>query len=121
MKLEITKHEDNRRVLTEWINGLPFKRCKVIEVKERSILGNHYHLKNDSAFYVMKGKATYWLKSLVKDKVIDRGWLFEGEGIYVERGLVHTFEVYPGTIMLESASEPFDKSDEIPHEIQTTK
>ncbi len=120
MKLTPIKHQDSRRVLTEWISDTPMKRSKVIEVKEKSILGNHYHLNSDSVFYIVKGKTTYWLKKPDKEGVMERDWLFEGESLFVPRGVVHTFEVYPDTIMLEACSEPYNGDDEIKHEIPTT-
>lgn len=113
MNLPTTRHEDNRRVLTEYVHDIPFRRAKVLEVKERSVLGKHYHLNNDSVFYVVKGKASYDLKSRRPNSKPEHGWLYDGDCIFVPRGIIHTFEVWPNTIMLECASEPFDPNDEI--------
>lgn len=113
MNLPTTRHEDERRVLTEYIKDIPFRRAKVLETKKKCVLGNHYHLNSDSVFYVLKGKCSYTLKSRHPRKGMTRGWLFEGECIFVSRGVIHTFTVWPDTIILEAASEPFDKNDEI--------
>ena len=113
MNLQITRHEDDRRVLTEWISNIPIKRCKVLEIKQKCTLGNHYHFKSDSVFYILKGNCNYTLKSIKPNSKLQRGWLFEGEGIFVPREVIHTFYCYKDTIMLEAATEPFDKNDEI--------
>jgi len=110
----INKHEDERRTLIEWHSGAPMKRCKIIEVKGYAVLGQHYHLKSDSVFHVYKGKGTYELKEPgFHGKIKGKGWMFEGESLFVPRGMVHTLEMYPGSILLEAASEIYDKEDEI--------
>lgn len=114
MPLPITRHEDNRRILTEWIKDIPMKRCKIIEMKTKEVLGNHYHLKSDSVFYIHKGRGKYMLKSIEPNSKKIMGWLFEGDCIFVPKGVIHTFTLVAGTIMLEAASEPYDKEDEIP-------
>lgn len=112
MNLPVTRHEDDRRILTEWVKDIPMKRLKVLETKNRCVLGKHYHNKSDSVFYILKGKGVCTLKSL-GSKGMSRQWLFEGECIFVPRGVIHTFELSKDTIMLEAASEPYDGSDEI--------
>lgn len=114
MILPIITHEDKRRRLIEYIKDIPFRRAKVIKVKsEKCILGKHYHLKSDSVFYMLQGKAMFTLKPNRQGASVERGWLFEEECIFVPRNVVHTFEIYPGSILLETASEPYDKEDEI--------
>lgn len=114
MGLPITKHEDERRVLTEWIKDIPFKRCKVLEMKQKSVVGNHYHMNNDSIFYVLKGRGKYILQSIEPRSKKIIGWIFEGDCIFVPREIIHTFTLLSGTIMLEACSEPYDEKDEIP-------
>jgi len=114
MRLHPIRHEDDRRILTEYISDIAFRRAKVIETKGKVTLGKHYHNNSDSVFYILRGKGVYILKRANDSRApTSRSWLFEGDCIYVPRGLIHTFELYPGTIMLETASEPFDKNDEI--------
>jgi len=114
MRHLVITHEDKRRRLIEYISDFAVKRCKVIKVKnEKTILGRHYHNKSDSVFYMLSGKAIYTLKANRPNARIDRGWLFDEEALFVPRGVVHTFEVFPGSILLEACTEPYDKSDEI--------
>lgn len=114
MRLPTIRHEDDRRILTEYISNIPFKRAKVIESKGKVTVGNHYHKNNDSVFYMLRGKCSYTLKSAHSTVArISRGWLFEGDCLFVPRGIIHTFNLLPETIMLEAATEPYDKEDEI--------
>jgi len=114
MKLPVYKHEDDRRVLTEYVKDLGFKRAKVIEVKKRCSLGNHYHNDSDSVFFCLKGKTKFRFEPVRTGARVDIGWMFEGDCEFVPRGVAHTFEVYPDTILLELASEPYNEKDEIP-------
>lgn len=116
MQLTPIRHEDDRRILTEYISDIPFKRAKVIEAKGKVTVGNHYHEKNDSVFYILKGKARMSLYPYYQKKHEARPtvrWLFQGDCELVRMGTVHIFEMYPDTIMLETATEPYDKTDEI--------
>lgn len=91
------------------------KRSKVIIVKKKSVIGKHYHNNSDSVFYFLKGKAVCTLKSSHKsDAPSTREWLFEGDCVFVPRGVIHTFQVWPETVILESATEPYNYEDEIP-------
>ncbi len=111
MKLKPLRHEDSRRILTEYISGISFKRAKVLETKEHCTLGKHYHRYNDSVFYLFRGEGKYYLKPL--DGVAEEGIMFEGDCLFVPRDVIHTFELDAGSIMLETSSEIYDKSDEI--------
>lgn len=114
MKLPITRHEDERRILIEWIKDIPFKRCKVLIVKKKAVLGKHYHNNSDNVFYMLKGKGIMTLKSAHSSTArITREWLFEGDCRFVPRGVIHRFELFPDTVLLESATEPYDTQDEI--------
>jgi len=108
--MKINKHEDARRILHEWVDGDCVKSVKTIYVKGKVSLGNHYHLNKDEYFYMARGKANYVLTG---DKFYKRGWIFEGEGIKVTKGIIHTFIVYPDSILLEAATEVYNPIDEI--------
>lgn len=112
MNQKVNKHEDKRRTLHEWIENTPVKCVKTIYVKERMPLGNHYHLKKDEIFYLAKGKGFYVLTNR-STKSYFREWMFEGDCVFVPRGTIHTFELFPGSILLEAATEPYDPIDEI--------
>jgi mannose-6-phosphate isomerase-like protein (cupin superfamily) len=112
--MQTYRHEDERRILTEYVKDIPFKRAKVIEVKQRCQIGNHYHEKSDSVFYLLKGKAKYQFEPINPNSRREVGWMFEGDCEFVPRNVAHTFDVWAGTILLELASEPYEAKDEIP-------
>lgn len=111
MKLKPVKHEDDRRILTEYISGIPFKRAKVLVVKQKSQLGRHYHKKNDSVFYLLKGEGISSLQPL--GGLIEEATMKEGDCLFVPRNVIHTFELDAGSIMLENSTETYDQEDEI--------
>ena len=113
MKIIPNRHEDDRRVLVEWNKDIPMARCKTIYAKGKCTLGKHYHLKNDSIFFIVKGRALCVLQDL-KGRILKRQWLFEGDTIFVPTEVVHTLTLLPETIMNETASLPYDSQDEIP-------
>ncbi len=113
MKLQTYKHEDNRRTLVEWIDNIPVKCVKTIFVKEKIPLGNHYHNNKDEIFYLLKGKGVCTLKTRAVKPKITRDWMFEGDCILVPRGVIHRFELFPDSILLEAATEPYNHEDEI--------
>ncbi len=111
MKLKVYKHEDERRILIEYISGIAFKRAKILEVKERSILGKHYHRESDDVFYLFKGSGTYYLKPLKGEPIEDI--IKAGDCLFVPRNVIHTFDLDAGSIMLEASTEIYNKNDEI--------
>jgi mannose-6-phosphate isomerase-like protein (cupin superfamily) len=110
MNLKTTKHEDNRRTLIEWVNDLPIKCIKTIYVKDNSPLGCHYHNHKDEVFYLVKGKGVVTLTYPDKQ---ERDWMFEEDCIFVPRGVIHTFVLEAGSILLEAATEVYKPEDEI--------
>ena len=114
MQIQPIRHEDERRILIEWNKDIPMKRSKVLIVKQKSVLGKHYHNNSDSIFYILKGKCILTTRMANReDAPVHRKWLFEGDCEFVPRGVIHRFEVFPDTVMLESATEPFNNNDEI--------
>lgn len=99
------RHEDDRRVLTEWVRDFPLRTCKALEVKQDSILGDHFHKEKDEVFYLLKGSGFVTLDS-------DRTELKVGDVIYAARGVKHTFELAKDSILLEAGNKPFDPTDD---------
>jgi mannose-6-phosphate isomerase-like protein (cupin superfamily) len=108
MKLPIVKHEDNRRTLIEWVKDFPIRTCKVLIVKEDSVLGAHYHNNKVDTFYLLKGSGEY--------KMGSDEWqeLKEEDCVRAELKVPHSFKLKAGSILLEASTTPYDKEDEIP-------
>ncbi len=99
-------HEDERRTLIEWATG-NFKECKVVVMKKRGIVGNHWHANKDEAFLLLQGHA---LLVRIGDQTfynVEPPFKFE-----VPRGEFHMFTLTPGSVLLGAASELYDKDDE---------
>ena len=106
MNLPTHKHEDNRRTLTEWIADFPIRCCKVVEMKEDGVLGNHYHKNKQDFFYLLKGTGYYWIGG-------NGGTINEGDCLTALPIEPHSFELKAGSILLEASTTPYDKEDEI--------
>ena len=106
MKLETTKHEDDRRILTEWIKDFPIRTCKVLVMKKDGELGNHYHTRKVDTFFLLKGSGEY---KIGKD---DWQEFNEGDCLMAEMFKPHSFKLKKDSILLEASSKPFDPDDE---------
>jgi len=100
------KHEDNRRILTEWIANFPITTVKILEVKEDCELGNHYHNIKQDFFYLLKGMGTYRIGDVY-------GEISEGQSLTALPKEAHTFYLTKGSILLEASTTPYNKNDEI--------
>jgi hypothetical protein len=100
-------HEDNRRRLIEFGQG-PFAVCKALTAKEGCIVGEHYHRNKDESFLLLSGKATRVVIGDLErfDQEAPQEW-------HVPRGTYHVFELEEGSVLIGTASEPFDQEDEI--------
>lgn len=97
-KVEIT-NEDNRRSIKCIFNGkFTARQAIIIEVKEDSILGKHYHL-YDEIFYLLKGKADYKFINVDtgEEKKIE---VKEGEKIKIPSKTYHEVFMPKGSVMI---------------------
>jgi len=106
VKLQTYKHEDDRRVLIEWISDFHIRNCKALIVKKDCELGNHYHNVKIDTFFFLKGSGTYKIGD-------ETGELEEGGCYRALEGQPHTFTLKAGSILLEASTTPYDKADEI--------
>lgn len=104
-KLPIHKHEDERRILIEYVKDMPIRNCKVLIIKEDTILGNHYHKLKDEIFYLLKGYGTVILDDAIYP-------MNEGDIVHATKGVRHTFKLNKGSILLEAGTEPFNPTDD---------
>ncbi len=105
---KIFTHEDDRRVLIEWIKDTNVRTSKVVIAKSGAAVGDHYHNKKDEIFLLLIGKA--------KRVIIGEKEEFDIPALkkwVVKKGEYHLFELEPGSILLGACTKPFDPSDEI--------
>lgn len=100
------KHEDERRTLVEVISDEQVRSVKVLYAKAGCVVGDHHHDKKDERFYLISGSGT----ATIGDKTfpMECGVLYE-----LNRGTYHKFELTEGSVLLGTASEPFNQDDEI--------
>lgn len=100
-------HEDARRRLIEFGKG-PFAVCKALTAKEGCIVGEHFHRNKDESFLLLSGKATRVVIGAFRqfNAQAPQEW-------HVPRGTFHSFELEAGSVLIGTASEPFDPEDEI--------
>lgn len=101
------KHEDNRRIIYDWLN-LGEISNKVVIVKDTINIGDHYHEKKDEYFFLASGKFL--------EMQLGEGTLYNLDAPYVvnvPRGTYHRFVCEPGSILVGVATKPFDPNDEI--------
>ncbi|MBI2632397.1 cupin domain-containing protein [Candidatus Pacearchaeota archaeon] len=97
-KIEIA-NEDNRRVIKNIFNGkFTARQAIIIEIKEDSILGKHYHL-YDEIFYLLKGKADYKFVDVEsgEEKKIE---VKEGEKIKIPSKTYHEAFMPKGSVII---------------------
>lgn len=96
------KHEDERRLLIDFGGA---NAVKVIYAKEGCVVGNHYHKNKDENFTLLSGEGAAEVGDEASQMKI-------GEIYHCPRGTRHTFTLMKGSIMLGTATEPFDPEDE---------
>lgn len=108
MEEKIYSHEDERRVLVEWVEDSSFKAAKAVIAKEDCIVGDHYHKKKDETFLLLIGRAKRVIIGEKEETDIPalRKWT-------VPKGVYHLFELDQGSILLGVCTKKFDEKDEI--------
>ncbi len=101
-------HEDDRRVMIEWIADMSFRSAKAVIAKSDSVIGDHYHNKKEEAFFLLSGRARRVVIGDVEELGVTapRKW-FAGKGVR------HIFELEKGAVLLSAATEVFDPADEL--------
>lgn len=105
---EIFTHEDERRVLIEWVKNTPFKTSKAVIAKDNCIVGDHYHNKKNETFLLLIGTAKRVIIGDKEEKNVQalRKWI-------VPKRTYHLFELDIGSILLGVCTKRFDIKDEI--------
>ena len=101
------KNEDERRILYDWADG-DFKASKALIIKSEEAVGDHYHLKKDEVFFLLKGKAKRVIIGTQESFDIEAPAKWE-----CKRGTYHLFLLEKDSMLLCSATELFDPYDEI--------
>lgn len=104
MELKLVS-EDDRRRLSEFGEGRIWKVCKVIQVKEDSWVGTHYHKLKDEMFVLLEGSGTF---------VMENETRFEHApfSLFVPRNNYHAFNLKKGSVLIGLSTELHDSKDD---------
>lgn len=103
----MTTHTDNRRTIFDWAEG-NFKSAKAVIVHEKIAIGDHYHNNKTEEFLLLQGM---FLQLMVGCEISYN--IPAPYKIVVPPGTYHKFICTPGSILLGTATELFDETDEI--------
>lgn len=103
----IYEHENDKRILIEWIENTPFCSTKAIIAKTDSPIGGHYHKEKNEIFLLLKGKAKRVIIGKTEQRDVKAPHLWE-----CPKGTYHLFELKKKSILLGAADKPFDSEDE---------
>lgn len=103
--MPVSRHSDARRELVEWVQDGHVRACKVLTAKTDCVVGSHSHRKKHEWFYLASGEGKMTLDGETFQMV-------QNQTVLVRRGLVHSFELKKGAVLLGAASEPFDPKDD---------
>lgn len=95
-------HRDERRDLYS------FPEAKLIEVKQDTVIGKHYHLKKEEKFILSQGEGLIRVDDLKTQMVI-------GKIYSVKPGEYHEFHLKQGSVLIGLNSRPYDPSDDYHH------
>ena len=105
-KQVIPAHEDDRRILTEVFNGTFIaKQIKHLVIKQKSVLGNHYH-PFGQFFYFLKGGGFYNFIDIVTKEKKDYT-AKKGDFIQIGKNIAHAGLLKKGTIIIEGNEEKY--------------
>ena len=101
-------HEDDRRILIEWVRDMPLRSPKAIVAKTEEGIGDHYHRNKEEVFFLVRGTA----KRVVvgdaeeRDVVAPRKWI-------IPRNVYHIFVLEKDAVLISAATDVFSPDDEI--------
>jgi mannose-6-phosphate isomerase-like protein (cupin superfamily) len=108
--------EGERGSIISIADGIPFTIRRTYVIKDvadpGALRGDHAHLKNDQALFVLSGGITLHLDdgTTTEDIALKDG----DDGVLVGRMVWHSMSHFmPGTVILVLASEPYDPADYI--------
>lgn len=103
--LPTNSHADSRRELLEWVTDSSIRACKVVRALEDCVVGNHYHRLKHEIFCLIEGAGSVTIDGNTEFLVV-------GESLLIRRGVMHSFRLAKGSILLGAATEPFDSTDD---------
>ena len=103
------ERKDSRGVFREYLNSdRGWKAVNQGVMKKNALMGNHYHKRAISAFFVLSGSADFFYKDIRKVGRKSRLVLKEGEGVLILPYETHTVRFRERSVFLLLKTEKFD-------------
>ena len=111
MKKTVTKikpvFEDNRGKIFDLLDTKKVKHIGIIESKNGSIRGNHFHRKSTQWTYVIEGKIRVYTKNVSDDKSeVEESILNENDMIVIPPMIIHAVEALEDSKLLVLTDQP---------------
>ena len=104
-------NEDARRKLIEIQNGqIGIRNLKILEVKEDSYLGGHWHQYSE-VMYIMKGKVRDYKMTNIDTNESEVFNLEEGDIVFRTGRIIHGGIFKAGTIIIDGGEETYQSAD----------
>lgn len=111
-------HEDDRRKLVDWSDGLETKTCKVIVAKEDCTLGKHYHKLKTERFMLVHGEAEMERDTELMFGKMHSNFRAQKHSMalhlpyVVVPNVVHTFYLKKGAVLIALIDRVYDPEDD---------
>ena len=103
------EHIDERGSLIQLVhNG--YKQVNYITSSTKCVRGNHYHKKNEEAFFIISGKIKLTLEKL-DQPIIEVHELGANNFFIIKRNINHIFEFLEPTTLISMYSSGVEESD----------
>ena len=103
------ERKDKRGIFREYLNGDQcWRAVNSGWMKKSSLMGNNYHKKNKSAFFMLSGSADFFFRNVKKRGKTTKFRLNVGEGVLIHPYETHTIRFREKSEFLLAKSEKFD-------------
>jgi mannose-6-phosphate isomerase-like protein (cupin superfamily) len=102
--------EDKRRTLATLFNGeFTAKQAKVLEIKEDSVLGSHYH-NYAELYYLHSGNATFEAQD-IETKESKTIHMVPGDEVLIPPNIAHKVNIKKGSVLIGFTEEPYQSAE----------
>lgn len=106
------ERNDKRGIFREYLNSdSPWRSINQGVMKKNSILGNHYHKKTKSAFFILSGSASFIIKDIRKKNQAKKFVIKNGEGVLILPYETHAIKFLEKSTFLLAKSNKFNSKD----------
>jgi oxalate decarboxylase/phosphoglucose isomerase-like protein (cupin superfamily) len=102
--------DDERRTLATLFNGdFTAKQGKILEIKEDSILGKHYHNYSE-LYYLHSGNATFEAQD-IETKESRTIHMVPGDEVLIPSNIAHKVTIKKGSVLIGFTEKPYKSAE----------